>query len=267
MCRSGSAAVIVLFVISFSANAAIVSGYGVSASASTSPDCPLGCNGGSNELVTDGGEFATAATAEVNNATATGFGSGSFGGSAFTPLLRASATSPLGASTQGFALTTAVQGYTFTGATTTSFSLFVELHGTTNEPDFSSDARIRSDLAVYILPDAPFVTHFGTLIFEYVALTPGAELLANESLFLSAGLGTDLASTTLNFSLDPGDEIYVFANLSARASRGGSADATNTLSMTFNDASLLQATVVPVPAAVWLFGSALIGLLGIRRRT
>jgi hypothetical protein len=50
----------------------------------------------------------------------------------------------------------------------------------------------------------------------------------------------------------------------------GYADAFSTLGMTFDDISNLAAlgpmTAVPVPAAVWLFGSGLVGLIGVARK-
>lgn len=264
MFKSVLMAAAALLLVSVSSHAAIVTGYGVSAGAATFPNCPSFCQGGSNERDSDGGEFATSATAQVNNTTANVFASGSFGGSAFTPVLRASADSPLSAATQGTGGVTAIQGYTFTGGESTDFSLFVELDGTTIEPQPSSDAVIGAELAVYILPNAPFVTDFGTLIFEIVPLS-GGTVLVQDQLFLTPGLGTTFASTTLDFTLNPGDEIYVFAGLNARAARGGSADATNTLTLTFDDASQLQAAAIPVPAAIWLFASALGLVAGLRR--
>lgn len=108
--------------------------------------------------------------------------------------------------------------------------MFVELDGATNEPQAASDAEISAELAVYILPNAPFVADFGALIFEIVPLS-GGTVLDQGQLFLTPGLGTTFASTTL----------------------------------AFDDASQLQASAIPVPAAVWLFGSAL-GLLGWMRR-
>jgi hypothetical protein len=264
MLKSVLTAAAALSLVSVSSHAALVSGYGVSAGAATFPNCPSFCSGGSNERDSDGGEFATSATAQVDNTTASGFASGSFGGSAFTPVLRASADSPLSPATRGQGGATAIQGYTFTGGESTDFSLFVELDGTTTEPTASSEARISAALAVYILEDAPFVTDYGTLVFEIVP-GEGGDVLANDQLFLNPGLGTTFASTTLDFTLNPGDEIYVFAQLGASAERGGSADATNTLTLTFDDASQLQAAVVPVPAAIWLFGSCL-ALLGWLKR-
>ena len=56
--RPVSAAAFALLLISFNANAAFVSGFGVSARATTFPDCPSGCVGGSDVDVFDGGEFA-----------------------------------------------------------------------------------------------------------------------------------------------------------------------------------------------------------------
>ena len=60
----------------------------------------------------------------------------------------------------------------------------------------------------------------------------------------------------------PGEGIGC-ADRCARRVRGGSADATNTfnLSFTAGDKSMMQATIVPVPAAAWLMGPTLLMLL------
>ena len=71
----------------------------------------------------------------------------------------------------------------------------------------------------------------------------------------------------LVLNLNPGDELFVWARLDAKASGGAYADAYNTLTMSFGDGSnIVAGSVVPVPPAVWLFGSGLIGLIGIARR-
>jgi hypothetical protein len=243
------------------ADAAITSGYGAAAEARTFPNCAVLCPGpaGTDETNFAGGEFATGATATVDNSTATGFASVSFTGDAFTPLLRAAATSPVTGSTAGDGKATAIQSYTFTGTAPMDFSIFAELHGTILEPDGNSEAKIEGRVAVYIWDNAEFATDYSSFIFETVPLS-GGEVLANKQLFLNPSL--DLSSATLDFTLNPGDEAYVFAQLFAKGERGGSANAINTFDMSFTagDTATLQAMIapVPLPGPLWLLGSALL---------
>ena len=73
------------------------------------------------------------------------------------------------------------------------------------------------------------------------------------------------------FSVVAGENFGIFAELSAGSFRGF-ADAFNTLTMDFEDDEFISAlntpsmSVVPVPAAVWLFGTALIGMIGVSRK-
>ena len=66
-----------------------------------------------------------------------------------------------------------------------------------------------------------------------------------------------------------GDTFTVYAELTA-LTYGGYADPFSTLGMTFDDTSALAALgpmqAVPLPAAVWLFGSGLAGLIGVAKR-
>jgi len=68
------------------------------------------------------------------------------------------------------------------------------------------------------------------------------------------------------------DDLYNPVMALKRGDRGFDATATNPLTMQVSDFSddnaslLVRSTVVPVPAAVWLFGSGLIGLVGFARR-
>lgn len=89
------------------------------------------------------------------------------------------------------------------------------------------------------------------------------------------------------FTWDPDEILYLHATLDLFATTTDSGlaamiDATNTASlslglppgidvydaglMTLNDLSWVTVAPVPVPAAVWLFGSGLIGLIGVARR-
>lgn len=73
------------------------------------------------------------------------------------------------------------------------------------------------------------------------------------------------------FSVVAGESFGIFAELSAGSFRGF-ADAFNTMTMSFEDDEFISAvnipsmSVVPLPAAAWLFFTALIGLVGFTRR-
>lgn len=246
-----------------SAQAAIDSGYGAVADVGTYDSCPVLClrPGGLTNQILNGGEFASSASATIDNDTAFGFASAMFQGDVFSPLLRSRAESPVGDDTAGDGIATAVQGYTYMGAAAQAFSILVSLSGTIDEPDASSggsEGIIEGRAAVYSHPDAPFGTNYSSFIFEEIP--SGGEVLANEQLFLTTSL--DLSAATLDFTLNPGDEVYVWMQLETKSERGAIVNALNTFSMTFaaGDTATLQATVVPEPASVWLFWSGLITL-------
>jgi hypothetical protein len=245
-----------------SAQAAINSGYGAVADVGTYDSCAVLClrPGGLNDEILDGGEFAGSASATIDNDTAFGFASASFQGDVFSPLLRSRAESPLG-DTAGDGIATAVQGYTYMGAAAQDFSILVSLSGTIVEPDPSSggsEGSIEGRAAVYSHPDAPFGTNYSSFIFEEIP--SGGVLLANEQLFLTTSI--DLSAATLDFTLSPGDEVYVWMQLETKSERGAIVNALNTFGMAFTagDTATLQATVVPEPTSVWLFLTGLIAL-------
>jgi len=73
-------------------------------------------------------------------------------------------------------------------------------------------------------------------------------------------LTLDILTTSINFNADL---LYTGGSLMGSLTGGrleGTGNATNL------GAKLGEITVVPVPAAVWLFGSGLIGLVGVARR-
>lgn len=243
-----------------SAQAAIDSGYGAVADAGTYDSCAVLClrPGGLNDQVLNGGEFANSASATIDNGTAFGYASALFQGDVFSPLLQSRAESPLGDVTAGDGIATAVQGYTYMGAAAQDFSILVSLSGTIDEPNTSSEGSIEGRAAVYRYPNAPFGTNYSSFILEEIAL--GGDLLANEQLFLTMSI--DLSSATLDFTLNPGDEVYVWMQLETKSERGAIVNALHTFSMTFTagDTATLQATVVPEPTSMWLLWTGLITL-------
>ena len=250
-----------------SAQAAIDSGYGAVADVGTYDSCAVLClrPGGLNDQIFNGGEFASSASATINNGTAVGFASASFQGDVFSPLLRSRAESPLGDVTAGDGIATAVQGYTYMGEAAQDFSILVSLSGAIDEPNSSSEGSIEGRAAVYRHANAPFGTNYSSFILEEIALS--GDLLANDQLFLTTSI--DLSTATLDFTLNPGDEVYVWMQLETKSERGAIVDALNTFSMTFaaGDTATLQATVVPEPASMWLFWSGLLTLGFANRRS
>lgn len=77
-------------------------------------------------------------------------------------------------------------------------------------------------------------------------------------------------SDNLSFNVGNGETFGIYAFLTAD-SLDGSTDAYNTLTMSFTDDTNISVvnvpTAVPVPAAIWLFGSGLLGLVGMAGRT
>ena len=126
------------------AQSAINSGYGAVADVGTYDSCAVLClrPGGLNDQIVNGGEFASSASATIDNGVALGFASATFQGDAFSPLLRSRAESPFGDVTAGDGIATAVQGYTYTGGTGQNFSVQVSLTGTIDESSPGSEGSI-----------------------------------------------------------------------------------------------------------------------------
>lgn len=240
------------------AQAAIVDGYGAYASASTHGNCPSFCRGG-GEYHDDGGEFSPSASAMEST-----FGSGqayaSLSGSTFLPTLKVKASSDLGRG--GFANAFGVQGYSYSGSATT-VTLDFNLHGSVgdNAPGYVNNS-LRADVAVIIGSELGWYPSYATLVYE-VAM--GLSVVGDESVFISNGIDQN-APGSITFDLEDGMDFYVVASMGATA-KNGYANGWDTLTMDFDNASGLTAvSAIPVPAAVWLFGSGLLGLVGIARR-
>jgi hypothetical protein len=69
---------------------------------------------------------------------------------------------------------------------------------------------------------------------------------------------------SITFSVNPGDDFYVVANLSANA-QNGIADGWGTLNLQFANATGLTPAAVPLPATIWLFAAACMGIFRTRR--
>jgi len=101
-----------------------------------------------------------------------------------------------------------------------------------------------------------------TITFGNTLYTDGMDVFGGANMFLTAAGAFDGISY-LSTLADPGFESTGFV--------GGPFDVSGTDSTGFTDGtwdvdSYAQVAAVPVPAAIWLFGSGLIGLAGIGRR-
>jgi hypothetical protein len=244
------------------ANAAIVSGFGVAASSVTASNCPSFCTtggGGDFQYDSAGGEFITVASS-TETSYASGEAFADLAGSTYLPTLRVRTSADVGRG--GDAEAFGVQGFTYTGPGATTLILDFNLHGSVGEgtPGAYSYNVLRADVAVMIGSQLDWYPDFATLVYEVAT----GNVVGNESVFISTGNDVDVGSS-ISFAIDPGTDFYVIASMGAN-SRNGFADSWNTLSLSFDDdTGLTAASVVPVPAAVWLFGSALAALGCVRR--
>jgi len=165
-----------------------------------------------------------------------------------------------------------IQGYQFTGSDGTTISLDSALTGSVMNTSGSDVTGLsvgvwlmRND-PTFAFPAAATVSD----LFLQIALMPIVSSFSWEN--LSTGIVNRSTTTTdpldqLEITLNNGDEFYMLAALTAAADGTDAwADAFSTLEMKFDTTELVPAGVVPIPTAVWLFGSGLIGLIGFARK-
>jgi len=231
---------------------------------STLSPCPSFCggSGGSSAFDIDGGSGFTSSYSSLSNIDGNGQASAALnGGGAGLPILRAEAYSGPDSRVGGEAA--GMRKYIYNGAAS-SFTLDLTLDGEVNDPTTppdSPDASLVANLVVVLAPDLDFFTDYGTFAFEVVPLTPDASLL-DETTIDYFGLdlfdmGPQSVTQSVSFTLNDGDEIFVWANLVVSGTRGGTADAFNTASLAFSAGNVAGLTAVPLPAGVWLLLSGI----------
>lgn len=238
---------------------------------STISPCPSFCGGtgGSSAFDIDGGPGLGSSYSSLANGDGNGQAAAALnGGGAGLPVLRAEAYS--GANSRVGAEAAGMRKYVYRGAAS-NFTLALTLDGEVNDPTSppsAPDASLVANLVVVLASELGYSSDYGTFAFEVVALDPGATLLDETSInFFSLGLfDTGLQSVTqsVSFTLNDGDEIFVWANLVASGIRGGTADAFNTASLAFSAGNVAGLTAVPLPAGAWLLLSGF-GIIAARR--
>jgi len=235
-------------------------------------DCPSFCTNFNFGPTLGGENVANTGISSVSESRGNARASASLTGGLSTPLLKAeSAANPTfkGA----FATAFGVQGYTYNG-TGETLTLDIALDGLVTDPEMDPlDTRVYLEVVLYEPEPFGFFSDRGTLDFE-VGANPLSQPDSSEA---SVFLQLDHTNTTndsgqIFIDITTGDEFYIWAFMRAESQSGNaatSADAFNTGTMNFvgnPDLTAASAAVVPLPAPVWLFGSGLLGLVGIARR-
>lgn len=204
-----------------------MSGYGVSAGASTFSDCPSFCTGDS-DFDSNGGEFASNASA-ISSVFGTSKARAYYNGSeTYLPELKAfsSSTGGQGGSASAFG----VQGYTYEG--TESETITIEFVLDANVLDSGSFGSESTSASLGVLgasgplsSSPEYFSDFGTWYFENLN-----DQLGNGSVAINTPNGSD--SGSVSFIVEPGDIFFVGASIRA-SSRTGTADAFNTFTSSF----------------------------------
>lgn len=210
----------------------------------------------------DGGVGDVFSFSSLDNSDGNGQAQSSLSGPTALPVLSIDAFS--GPDSRVGSDATGVREYNYSGPAT-SITLDVTLDGEAGAP-VPNDAFLEANIAVIKGTDLPFTTDFATLIFEIVPGTPGLELVDTLSLdfFGLINAGPQTLTGSLAVPLEDGDNYFVWAGLEGSGTRGGFADAANTLTMSFsNDTGI---TVVPEPSTLLMVLGGLGVLSGARGR-
>jgi hypothetical protein len=235
-------------------------------------DCPGHCTNFNRGPFMGGEGNASSGVSSFSETRGSAMASAALVGGLNAPVLKAQSNANPD-SKGAFASAFGVQGYTYNGPGEI-LTLDVFLDGDVIDPEMdSSDTRITLEIVLYEADPFEFLSDRATLDFEYdaIPLTQTDNITeASVELQLDHSTGTNAIGQIL-VDVVTGDEFYIWALLqvvSQSGSNGTSADAFNTGTMDFlGSPDLISASsTVPLPAGVWLFGTGLLGLIGVARR-
>jgi len=245
--------------------------WGTEASSSVA-DCPSFCTG-FNFGPSENNPLQTSASSSISESRGSAEAVANLTGSLSTPLLRARGDA--NPSMKGaFGTAFGSQGYTYSGADTT-LTLDVTLTGSVVDPDaLNFRGEVTATVVVFEVSNYEFLSHLPTLLFE-----AGATPVLQTGGLSDARIDLELLDTgsidetqSVSFDVSDGDQFYIWAILGADAvsssTIAGSADAFNTLAMSFsNPTGLTPASgVIPAPASSVLLVCGLLVLAANGRR-
>lgn len=153
-----------------------------------------------------------------------------------------------------------VQGYTNTGSLGMTYTINANLTGSVT----NDSSGIYAEIIAFEGPTFSFYPYSNVLIDELGAVPMGQTVLG------MGNMGVGIQSDSFSIFLNPGESFYLWASLFAQSAAQGTADAANTLALSFTDSTGLvpasSVSTVPLPSAVWFLGSGLLGLIPVARR-
>jgi hypothetical protein len=272
----GGVAVAALALASIPSLASAAAVQAVVTGVSTSFPCPSFCGGAGARFFGDAGGgvgFTTSHTA-VNNIDGIAQAQADLNGLVELPVLRAQAFGlpNAGATAQAAGM----QGFYYDGSGSGTYQLDIALSGIVNNPSVvpgRQDGSLTANVFIFRdndpSTDTPYSNSYGSFLFEIIPSSSDLEVLTDAGLLQIAPDNVQhTVSTSLSVSgLNPGDLIYVWAQVQASGLRGGSGDGYDTMTMQFQNASGLSHSPVPIPGAFALFTPAALLLSArIRRR-
>ena len=228
-------------------------------------DCSGSCTNFSFGPTMGGPGISNSGLSEISAPRGNAKASAVLAGDISSPILKAEAYANPN-SHGAFATAFGVQGYTYTGIGETVV-ININLDGLVDDPESDAgDTSAFMEVVIYRPDNFAFIAHRPSLDFEFGAMPFQQSGGSEASVFLQLDyMNPTTDSGQISIDLANGDEFYLWALLRAEAEAGlsaTSADAFNTGTISFAGDPLLEAAApVPVPAALWLLGSALVGLV------
>jgi len=162
-----------------------------------------------------------------------------------------------------FARAVAADGYVYTGATPKSFSLQFLLAGMVSPPagNFFGDPQVSAAVYLFGAQNFQYRQLLSTILFEDMP-----PVIAGTEIPLPPTGNPEQVPGMLNFTLQPGESVFLFAHVVASTTGvGTTADGFQTLTFSFVDPTgLVNARLIPEPK-MWLLLTIGLGVLGLTR--